>query len=48
MLTRSSMFEISAKNITTVLIFRFLSGAFGSVGATLVGGSLADIWQTSE
>jgi hypothetical protein len=34
--------------MATVLVFRFLSGGFGSVGATLVGGSLADIWKTSE
>lgn len=31
-----------------LLPFRFLAGGFGSVGATLVGGSLADIWATRE
>ena len=31
-----------------VLVFRFLQGGAGSVGATLVGGSLADVWAASE
>ncbi|KAG8932743.1 hypothetical protein FRC02_000644 [Tulasnella sp. 418] len=37
-----------SKNIAMVLFFRFLSGAAGSTGSTMVGGSLADIWATSE
>ena len=30
-----------APNIATVIVIRFLSGAFGSTGSTMVGGSLA-------
>ncbi|KAL4252903.1 MFS transporter superfamily protein [Abortiporus biennis] len=37
-----------SKNIQTVQIARFLSGAFGSTGSTMVGGSLADIWFPHE
>jgi MFS family permease len=37
-----------APNITTVIIGRFLNGAFGSTGATMVGGSVADIWAPKE
>ncbi|THH29519.1 hypothetical protein EUX98_g4679 [Antrodiella citrinella] len=37
-----------AKNIQTVLIARFLAGAFGSTGSTMVGGTIADIWQPYE
>ncbi|KAH7924150.1 MFS general substrate transporter [Leucogyrophana mollusca] len=37
-----------APNIQTVLVARALGGAFGSTGATLVGGSVADIWQPYE
>ncbi|PWN98487.1 MFS general substrate transporter [Tilletiopsis washingtonensis] len=37
-----------APNIATVIVIRFLSGAFGSTGSTMVGGSLADIWQSHE
>ncbi|OAX41036.1 MFS general substrate transporter [Rhizopogon vinicolor AM-OR11-026] len=35
-------------NIQTVMLGRLLGGAFGSTGATLVGGSVADIWQPHE
>ncbi|KAG0698233.1 MFS general substrate transporter [Suillus ampliporus] len=35
-------------NIQTVIIGRLLGGAFGSTGATLVGGSIADIWKPHE
>ncbi|KAJ8591034.1 MFS general substrate transporter [Rhizopogon salebrosus TDB-379] len=35
-------------NIQTVLLGRLLEGVFGSTGATLVGGSIADIWQAHE
>ncbi|KAH7908593.1 MFS general substrate transporter [Hygrophoropsis aurantiaca] len=34
-----------APNIQTVMIARALGGAFGSTGATLVGGTIADIWE---
>ncbi|KZP30480.1 MFS general substrate transporter [Athelia psychrophila] len=35
-------------NIQTVIVARFLQGAFGSTGAVMVGGTIADIWQPSE
>ncbi|TFY78557.1 hypothetical protein EWM64_g5454 [Hericium alpestre] len=35
-------------NIQTVILARFLAGAFGSTGSTMVGGSIADIWQPHE
>lgn len=38
----------SAKNINTVIIARLLGGAFGSTGATMVGGTIADIWQPKQ
>ena len=38
----------SAKNIVTVLIGRFIQGAAGSIGATLVGGTISDIYIPSE
>ncbi|KAJ4470182.1 MFS polyamine transporter [Lentinula aciculospora] len=37
-----------AHNIQTVLIARFIQGAFGSTWATMVGGTIADIWQSHE
>ncbi|KAG6379526.1 major facilitator superfamily domain-containing protein [Boletus reticuloceps] len=37
-----------APNIGTVLAGRALGGIFGSTGASLVGGSVADIWQPQE
>ncbi|EKM50095.1 uncharacterized protein PHACADRAFT_264625 [Phanerochaete carnosa HHB-10118-sp] len=37
-----------ANNIHTVQIARFLSGAFGSTGSTMVGGSIADIFPPHE
>lgn len=37
-----------AKNIETVLISRFISGAFGSAGSTMVGGTLSDIWAPEQ
>ncbi|KAH9479807.1 Ascochitine biosynthesis cluster MFS transporter [Psilocybe cubensis] len=37
-----------AKNIQTVIIARLLQGAFGSTGATMVGGTIADIWTPKE
>ncbi|KAH9046570.1 MFS general substrate transporter [Lactarius hengduanensis] len=38
----------SAKNLNTVIIARLLGGAFGSTGATMVGGTIADIWQPKQ
>ncbi|KAF8517911.1 MFS polyamine transporter [Hysterangium stoloniferum] len=38
----------AAKNISTVIIARLISGAAGSVGATMVGGVIADIWAPYE
>jgi MFS family permease len=35
-------------NMTGMLILRFLQGGFGSTGSTMVGGTIADIWTTSE
>ncbi|CAK5267428.1 unnamed protein product [Mycena citricolor] len=37
-----------AKNIQTVTIARFLQGGFGSSWATMVGGTIADIWRPHE
>ncbi|TDL23740.1 MFS general substrate transporter [Rickenella mellea] len=37
-----------SKNIQSVLIFRFIAGAAGSTGATMVGGTVADIWSPKE
>ncbi|KAF9554963.1 MFS general substrate transporter [Agrocybe pediades] len=35
-------------NIQSVLVARFLQGSFGSTGATMVAGTVADIWAPSE
>ncbi|KAG2058309.1 MFS general substrate transporter, partial [Suillus hirtellus] len=37
-----------APNIQTVVASRALQGVFGSCGASLIGGSIADIWQPHE
>ncbi|CEH19140.1 Synaptic vesicle transporter SVOP and related transporters (major facilitator superfamily) [Ceraceosorus bombacis] len=37
-----------AQNIQTVLVARFICGAAGSVGSTMVGGTLADLWERDE
>ncbi|PWN52608.1 MFS general substrate transporter [Violaceomyces palustris] len=37
-----------AQNIQTVLICRFLGGAMGSTGSTMVGGTISDLWKSSE
>ncbi|KAG1730303.1 MFS general substrate transporter, partial [Suillus lakei] len=37
-----------APNIQVVIVSRTLQGVFGSTGASLVGGSIADIWQPHE
>ncbi|KAL8284007.1 hypothetical protein RQP46_005120 [Phenoliferia psychrophenolica] len=36
------------KNIGSEIVGRLLSGLFGSAGTILVGGTLADIWNTKE
>lgn len=38
----------SAPNIQTVMVGRALGGIFGSIGASLAGGSIADIWLPHE
>ncbi|KAJ7151245.1 MFS general substrate transporter [Mycena filopes] len=40
--------QATATNIHTVIAARFLSGAFGSTGSTMVGGTVADIWEPSR
>ncbi|TBU30598.1 MFS general substrate transporter [Dichomitus squalens] len=37
-----------AQNIQTVIVARFLAGAFGSTSSAMVGGSIADIWAPHE
>ncbi|KAJ3568994.1 hypothetical protein NP233_g5355 [Leucocoprinus birnbaumii] len=37
-----------APNIETVITGRFLQGGFSSTGATMVGGTIADIWPVAE
>ncbi|KAF9461093.1 major facilitator superfamily domain-containing protein [Collybia nuda] len=37
-----------APNIQTVIVARFLQGAFGSTGATVVAGTITDIWAIHE
>ncbi|KAJ6580957.1 MFS polyamine transporter [Mycena capillaripes] len=46
----TSMYLLIAlsKNIQTVIIARFLQGSFGSTWATMVGGTLADLWTPRE
>ncbi|KAK7458023.1 hypothetical protein VKT23_009931 [Stygiomarasmius scandens] len=40
--------QATAKNIQTVIAARFICGAFGSTGATMVGGVVADIWEPAQ
>lgn len=40
--------DVRANNIQTVQLARFMQGAFGSTGATMVGGTIADIWDADE
>jgi MFS family permease len=40
--------QAMSRNITTMLIARFLSGLSASVGATMVGGTVADIFDTKD
>ncbi|KAJ7095471.1 MFS polyamine transporter [Mycena crocata] len=46
----TSMYLLIAlsKNIQTVIIARFLQGSFGSTWATMVGGTIADLWTPRE
>jgi MFS family permease len=37
-----------SKNIQTVIVLRFLQGGFGSSGAIMTGGTIADIWMPEE
>ncbi|KIM88106.1 hypothetical protein PILCRDRAFT_62793 [Piloderma croceum F 1598] len=37
-----------SKNIQTVIVARLLAGGFGSTGAVMVGGTIADIWRPHE
>ncbi|KZP26754.1 MFS general substrate transporter [Athelia psychrophila] len=37
-----------SKNIQTVIVARFFAGGFGSTGAIMVGGTIADIWLPHE
>ncbi|PPQ65504.1 hypothetical protein CVT24_010800 [Panaeolus cyanescens] len=37
-----------SQNIETVLVARFIQGGFGSTGATMVGGTIADIWSAKD
>lgn len=47
-MSRTLLSSARAHNIQTVLIARFIQGAFGSTWATMVGGTIADIWQSHE
>jgi hypothetical protein len=40
--------QATANNIQTVIAARFVCGAFGSTGATMVGGTVADVWAPAE
>jgi len=37
-----------SQNIRTVIVARFFGGAFGSTGAVMVGGTVADLWKPHE
>jgi MFS family permease len=37
-----------SNNIHTVILARFLQGSFGSTGAIMVGGTIADLWSPKE
>ena len=39
---------LRADNVATVILGRFLGGAFGSTGSTMVSGTIADIWLPHE
>src|SRR5208282_4072448 len=40
--------QAMCKNIETILIARFISGISASVGATMVGGTISDIFETKD
>ncbi|KAK7060038.1 MFS general substrate transporter [Favolaschia claudopus] len=40
--------QATANNIQTVIAARFICGAFGSTGSTMVGGTVADVWAPAE
>ncbi|KAJ7930408.1 MFS general substrate transporter [Mycena leptocephala] len=40
--------QATANNIQTVIAARFICGAFGSTGSTMVGGTVADVWEPAE
>jgi MFS family permease len=40
--------QAMCQNIQTMLICRFLSGLMASVGSTMVGGTIADIFETKD
>ncbi|RPD64468.1 MFS general substrate transporter [Lentinus tigrinus ALCF2SS1-7] len=42
------MMTALAQNIQTVIVGRFLAGAFGSSASAMVGGTIADIWAPHE
>ncbi|RPD64469.1 MFS general substrate transporter [Lentinus tigrinus ALCF2SS1-7] len=42
------MMTALAQNIQTVIVGRFLAGAFGSTASAMVGGTIADIWAPHE
>ncbi|KAJ7722401.1 MFS general substrate transporter [Mycena metata] len=46
----TAMYVVQAKasNIQTVIAARFLSGAFGSTGGSMVSGTVADIWEPAR
>ncbi|KIJ63081.1 hypothetical protein HYDPIDRAFT_29773 [Hydnomerulius pinastri MD-312] len=48
MFTLTQVMVALAPNIEAVIVGRTLGGIFGSTGASLVGGSIADIWQPHE
>ncbi|KAJ7463631.1 major facilitator superfamily domain-containing protein [Mycena latifolia] len=37
-----------ARSIQTIILARFIQGAFGSTWATVVGGTIADLWTSHE
>jgi MFS family permease len=40
--------QAMCKNIQTILVARFVSGLSASVGATMVGGTISDIFDTKD
>ncbi|KAH7882287.1 MFS general substrate transporter [Phlebopus sp. FC_14] len=48
MFTLTHVMVALAPNIQAVIVGRILGGVFGSTGASLVGGSIADVWQPHE